>query len=115
MKRFKLWPEILLYWIWFVISGFLESPISDVFIYPDITLHDEAYHYGPCSFFITISFVLMILGIAHSIVSAVKNKAMVKNKIDYVLVPIILVLSFLFQLFFYLSYFGYYDLFGIVV
>ena len=115
MKRVKLWIAILICWIQFLIVFILSDYISSLFIYPDITLHDGAYHYGICSFSITVALVFMVLGILYVILVALKNIDQKYMKAKSLLTIGILVFSFVIQFFFYLSWWGYYYLFGIAV
>ena len=75
MKKSKVWLVIPIYWIAFVIySMFLDS----ILIYcplGDFIEGSDEYHYGPCSFSVTVSFVLLILGIICVVVCGRKEKS----------------------------------------
>ena len=111
MKKNKLWITIPINWVIFLIYSFFLDAILPWFPYGDFVEGSSKYHYGPCSFSITISLVLLILGIAY----VVKNGFRKNTKKEATIVTVVLVLSFLVQFFFYLSHFSYFYLFGIVM
>lgn len=121
MEKSKFWITIPIYWIAFVIYNIFLEPISSCFRFYDITKGSGKYHYGACSFSITISLVLLVLGIVYVMKGVAKDSYL---KEDYywkkarkrgMIVISILVLSFVVQFFYYLNHFSYYYLFGIVL
>ena len=114
MKKSKLWVPIPIYWIAFSIYNVFLDQISLYFPY-DFIVGSDKYHYGACSFSITISFVLLILEIVYIVTKAIKEKFLKNSKKNVAIVVGILVFSFIVQFFYYLNHFSYYYLFGIVL
>lgn len=121
MEKSKFWITIPIYWIVFLVYNIFLEPISSCFSFDDFIVGSPKYHYGPCSFSITISLVLLILGIVYVMKGIAKDSYL---KEDYywkkarkrgMIVISILVLSFAAQFFYYLNHFSYYYLFGIVL
>lgn len=108
MKSSKIWITIPLYWIAFLIYYMFLGKILIFFPLFDFIYGSNEYHYGPCSFSITVSLVLMIFGVIF-VVRDKKEQKCSKRKKGIVIGT--LVLSFVMQFFYYLSYFSYFHLF----
>lgn len=115
MKKSRVWLIIPIYWIVFIVYSMFLVPIRRCFPYGDFIEGSGEYHYGACSFSITVSFMFLIISLLYIVMKSKKEK---KHKANIKRTGIIggaLILSFVIQFFFYLSYFGIYYLFGIVV
>ena len=96
MKK-KLWFVIPLYWvIWFVYGCFLPK-ITSRFKYYDFTEGSSEYHFGACSFSITLSLVVMLILLIYVIVVSKRNAAIQKGKT--ICVALGLAFSFALQVF----------------
>ena len=115
MRRSRVWLVIPIYWVLFIIYSMFLVPIRRCFPYGDFIVGSGEYHYGACSFSVTVSFVLLILGLLYVGMRGRKQKNLERNKKKIGIVMGALILSFVMQFFFYLSYFGIFFLFGIVV
>ena len=115
MKKRKVWLAIPLYWIAFVIYSLFLDSILIYFPLADFIEGSDEYHYGPCSFSVTVSFVLLILAIIFVVVCGRKEKSLKVGKRTKWITIGVLVLSFVMQFFLYLSHFSYFHLFGIVM
>lgn len=115
MKKNKFWAVILIYWIAFVVYNIFLEPISSLFPFYDFTEGSGKYHYGACSFSITVSFVLLVIAIIDVIRKIKKYELMKENRNKVAVVVGVLVISFAIQFFYYLSHFSYFYLFGIVM
>lgn len=115
MKKSKAWIAIPLYWILFFIYSMFLVEIRLCFPLGDFIEGSNEYHYGACSFSVTVSFVLLILGIIYVVVCGRKENSLKEGKRKKWIVIGALVLSFVMQFFFYLSHFSYFHLFGIVM
>lgn len=109
MKK-KLWFVIPLYWvIWFVYGCFLPK-ITSRFKYYDFTEGSSEYHFGACSFSITLSLAVMVILLVYVILISKKNEAIQRWKT--ICVSLGLVLCFALQLFIFLDHFSYFYLLG---
>ena len=115
MKKSKVWLVIPIYWLVFVIYSMFLDSILIYFPFCDFIEGSDEYHYGPCSFSVTVSFVLLILGIICVVVCGRKEKSLKRGKRKKWIITGALMLSFVMQFFFYLSHFSYFHLFGIVM
>jgi len=115
MKKCKAWIAIPLYWIAFLINSMFLDSILIYFPLGDFIEGSNEYHYGPCSFSVTVSFVLLIMGIIYVVVCGKKEKSLKEGKRKKWILIGTLVFSFVMQFFFYLSHFSYFHLFGIVM
>ena len=115
MKKSKVWITIPIYWILFLIYSMFLDRIWLCFPIGDFIEGSDEYHYGPCSFSITVSFVLLVLGLIYVAMSRKREKDLKGSKRIRIVVIGALVLSFVLQFFFFLSHFSYFYLFGIVV
>lgn len=115
MKKSKVWIVIPFYWIAFVIYSMFLDSILIYFPLGDFIEGSNEYHYGPCSFSVTVSFVLLILGIIYVVVCGRKENILKEGKRKKWILIGTLVFSFVMQFFFYLSHFSYFHLFGIVM
>ena len=106
---------ILIYWIAFVLYNICLEPISSLFPFYDFTEGSGEYHYGACSFSITVSFLLLVFAIIGVIKKTRKDKLLKENRGKVAVVVGVLVFSFVVQFFYYLSDFSYFYLFGIVM
>lgn len=115
MKKSRVWLVIPVYWILFFVYSLFLDFIWAHFPVDDFVVGSDAYHYGPCSFSVTVSLVLLILGIVYTVTRRIKEKGVNGSKRTTGIVIGALILSFVIQFFFYLSYFSIFFLFGIVV
>lgn len=111
MKKRKVWLTIPIYWFLFLLYSLTLDSILPWFRYCDFIEGSNRYHYGPCSFSITISLILLILGIVY----VWKKKSSGIGKKYATIVIGILIFSFVLQIFYYLNHFSYFYLFGIVL
>lgn len=111
MKKTKVWLTIPICWCIFFVYSLTLDWILPWFPYSDFVEGSSKYHYGPCSFSITISLILLILGIVY----VRKKKTPETGKKQAMIVIGILIFSFVLQLFYYLNHFSYFYLFGIVL
>ena len=111
MKKRKVWLTIPIYWCFFFLYSLTLDSILPWFPYSDFVVGSNRYHYGPCSFSITISLILLILGIVY----VRKKKTPETGKKQVMVVIGVLILSFVLQIFYYLNHFSYFYLFGIVL
>ena len=115
MKKSRVWLVIPTYWILFIIYSMFLIPIRRCFPLGDFIVGSGEYHYGACSFSITVSFVLLIFGLLYVVMRGRKERNQKVSKKVAGIVIGALILSFVIQFFFYLSYFSIFFLFGIVV
>lgn len=109
MKK-KLWFVIPLYWvIWFVYGCFLPK-ITSRFSYYDFTEGSSEYHFGACSFSITLSLAVMLILLIYVILVSKRNVAIQKWKT--ICVALGLAFSFALQIFIFLDHFSYFYLLG---
>ena len=106
MKKRKVWLAIPLYWIAFVIYSLFLDSIWIKFPVSDFIEGSDEYHYGPCSFSVTVSFVLMLLAIFYVYVIRQKEKKIYGNKGNIGIMVAGLIWSFIIQVYFLLYYFS---------
>jgi len=111
MRKSRVWIVVPIYWILFIIYSLFLDQIRLWFPLGDFIVGSDAYHYGPCSFSVTISLVLLILGIVCAVAKRTKEKGTKGSRRTTGIVIGALVLSFVIQFFFYLNYFGLFYLF----
>lgn len=111
MKKSKVWLTIPIYWCLFLLYSLTLDSILLWFPYSDFVEGSNQYHYGPCSFSITISLILLIAGIVY-----VRKKMLSETGKKQAMIVIgVQIFSFVLQVFYYLNHFSYFYLFGIVL
>lgn len=105
MKKSKAWIAIPLYWIAFVVYSMFLDSIWINFPTSDFIEGSDEYHYGPCSFSITVSFILMLLAVYYVYVIRRKTK-LYGNRGKIGIMVVGLIWSFIIQVYFLLYYFS---------
>ena len=108
MKKIFNYKVILpIDWILFFVHTFFMNKLRRVLL-PDFSIILNEYHYGPCSFSITIFFSLMLIGLMYLFFCVRVGGKEILSKIRIYEIICILIIFFVTQVLFFLNYYSLY-------
>ena len=115
MKKIFNYKVILpIDWILFFVHTFFLNKLRRVFL-PDFSIILYEYHYGPCSFSITIFFSLMLMGIIYLFFCMKIESIEILGRTKIFEISCILVIFFIIQTLVFLNFYSLFCLFDHVL